>query len=322
MPKRKREEQVDQYFDNMWLLVSCDPKVANLAKLLTSMAYQEAKFDNIRVVARRAHPRTSKAQQVLVIADLKNASRLNLYNVRSDGAKTSKAFKDMFRQMVASLGDQASLIFGIKLADNLAHEAFVEDATKKNKSKKESTPNIKTNQKLWLVFSFEVGRVLSKHEYYTVKSNLTSNLDGVAKFLVDSIDGQECATFADLKLLSVRWSRSTRPNRFKLFGASQSKVSYFNVLALATIKNIVSQDALQDTSLSNLGRKVLQNQDPQGAMRFTAECITHAAMSRDGWCFDYAYHDSDKPRQENVNQTFDDKFDEQGCVSILDIHVV
>ena len=34
MPKRKREEQIDQYFDNMWLLVSCDPQVANLAKLL------------------------------------------------------------------------------------------------------------------------------------------------------------------------------------------------------------------------------------------------------------------------------------------------
>ena len=334
MPKRKREEEVDQYFDNMWLVVACQHDVPNLAKLLRSMTYQEAYFDNIRIVAKRPHPKAQRIEQVLVIADLKNASRENLDNHRSDDVKTGRIFRVMLREMLASLGEQASLIFGIKLANNLAHEACpsellssttprrtIKTSKQKNKDGKDEA-NIQPGQKLWLVFSFGVHRRMTRHAYYTIKSNLSNNLDKVAKFIQDN-NTDYCAKFSELKLVSVRWSQhKTQHLKTQLFKKGRGKRfkrynSFFNVLALVTIGEVVDKSDPRYT----FRRASMQFQDPQSAMNWTAECIDHGVSSAMGWCFDYSNADP-TISSKIINGYFDDNFEDQGCVSGLTIRVV
>ena len=336
MPKRKREEDVDQYFDNMWLVVACQHDVPNLAKVLTRMKYQEVYFDNIRIVAKRPHPKTQKLDQVLVIADLKNASRDNLDHHRSDDVETGRIFKDMFRDMIASLGDQARLICGIKLANNLAHEAcpteLLYSSTTRRKPKSilkrsnkatEDEANIQPGQKLWLVFSFGVYRHMTRHAYYTIKSNLSNNLGKVAQFIQDN-NTDYCTKFSELKLVSVRWSQNkTQHLKSKLFKKTRGKRfkrynSFFNVLALATVGEVI--DPTNPEHRSRMG--YIQFQDPQSAITWTAECIDHSVSSSTGWCFDYNNDEHTTPTAKTINGIFDDNFADQGCIAGLTIRVV
>ncbi len=338
MPKRKREEEVDQYFDNMWLVIACQHDVPNLAKILKSMKYQEVYFDNVRIVAKRPHPKTQKLDQVLVIADLKNASRDNLDNHRSDDIKTGRIFKAMFRDMLASLGEQASLIVGMRLANNLVHEACPNALLYSSTTRKKSKPkikairskqalddeaNIQPGQKLWLVFSFGVHRHMTRHAYYTIKSNLTNNLDKVAKFIQDN-NTDYYAKFSELKLVSVRWSKNkTQHLKSKLFKKTRGKRfkcynSFFNVLALATVGEVIDP-----TNTEHRYRmRYIQFQDPQSAMNWTAECIDHSVSSSTGWCFDYNNDEHTTPTTKTINGIFDDNFADQGCIAGLTIRVV
>ena len=300
MSKRKQQvdqvdqvSQVDQYFDNMWLVVACQ-QVPNLAKLLGSMTWQGAYFANVRIVAKRCY---STTQQVLVIADLKNAPK-SLDNYRPDDVKTGHIFKHMFRNMTASLADQSGLIFGIKLASNLAHECA-------NKHAIGSLGILQPGQKVWLVFSFNIDSQITRHIYYTIKSNLANNLHGAARLIQHSNAYGPGAKFSSLNLLSVRWARD-RARPTGLFGkcrkTSDMRNSSFYVLALATISDI--QGAQQDA---------------QTTLHMTAETIGHAVSSSTGWCFDYDNHGSDchyfqpKLAKQQINQRFHDMFDERNA---------
>jgi hypothetical protein len=250
--------------------------------------------------------------------------------------------------MLASLGEQPSLIVGMRLANNLAHEAcpnaLLYSSTTRRKSNlkikairsnkaTEDEANIQPGQRLWLVFSFGVYRHMTRHAYYTIKSNLTNNLDKVAQFIQTNNTGGDCATFSDLKLISVRWSQNkTQHLKTKLFQKTRGKRfkrynSFFNVLALVTIGEVVDKpDQERLKHLSRLGRRTMQIQDPQSAMKWTAECIEHGVRSATGWCFDYENDDSTTTNTNLTNKTingiFDDNFEDQGCISGLTIRVV
>jgi hypothetical protein len=183
------------------------------------------------------------------------------------------------------------------------------------------------------VFSFGVYRHMTRHAYYTIKSNLTNNLDKVAQFIQTNNTGGDCATFSDLKLISVRWSQNkTQHLKTKLFQKTRGKRfkrynSFFNVLALVTIGEVVDKpDQERLKHLSRLGRRTMQIQDPQSAMKWTAECIEHGVRSATGWCFDYENDDSTTTNTNLTNKTingiFDDNFEDQGCISGLTIRVV
>jgi hypothetical protein len=244
----------------------------------------------------------------------------------------------MFRDMLASLGEHASLICGIRLANNLAHEACPnallyssttrrqpKSIMKRSNKATEDEANIQPGQKLWLVFSFGVHRRMTRHAYYTIKSNLSNNLDKVAKFIQNN-NTDYCAKFSELKLISVRWSQNktqhlkrqlfkkTRGKRFKRYN------SFFNVLALATVGEVVDKsDPSYSEHLSRI--KHLEFQEPQSAMNLTAECIDHSVSSATGWCFDYSNADP-TISSKIINDYFDDNFEDQGCVSGLTIRVV
>lgn len=299
-PKHKNEENVDQYFDNMWLLVACT-SVQNVATLLKRMKCQEAQFANIRVLDSRPHPRLANTDQALVVADLKHASESGLNFIsRGNDETVLENFNSLFKHMVASLGDSG--ILGIRLANNNAHEAC---SAKPNSYA--PTKMLAENQKVWLMFSFGVHRKITKHEYYTIKTNLTSNLAGAAKFVQEN-NQDECCRFSSLEFKSVRWSNNpTKRYKPGLFGKTRGKrfkkyFSFFNILALASIGDLNSQEP----------------QSQQEGMDHTAFCIDHAVSSASGWCFDYNFNDFSK----KTTNDFDDHFEDEGCLSGLQIRVV
>ena len=306
--KHKNEEHVDQYFDNMWLLVACT-SVQNVAKLLKRMKCQEAHFVKIRVLDSRPHPRLANTEQALVVADLKHARESGLdFISRGDDARLLESFNSLFKHMVASLGDDSGIL-GIRLANNNAHEAC---STKPNSSKPNSFAPPKMlaeNQKVWLMFSVGVHRKkITKHEYYTIKTNLTSNLAGAAKFVQEN-NQDKCCRFSSLEFKSVRWSTNPTKNyKPGLFGKTRGKrfkrySSFFNILALATIGDLNSQEP----------------QSQQESMDHTAFCIDHSVSSASGWCFDYQYNDFSN---KTANIFDDHHFEDEGCLSGLQIKVV
>ena len=298
--KHKNEEHVDQYFDNMWLLVACT-SVQNVAKLLGRMKCREAHFAKIRVLDSRPHPRLANTEQALVVADLKHARESGLgFISRGDDARLLESFNSLFKHMVASLGDDSGIL-GIRLANNNAHEAC------SGQPKSYPTKMLAENQKVWLMFSVGVHRKITKHEYYTIKTNLTSNLAGAAEFIQENNQGK-CCRFSSLEFKSVRWSTNpTKIYKPGLFGKARGKrfkryFSFFNILALATIGELNSQEP----------------QSQQEGMDHTAVCINHSESSASGWCFDY--HSGFYNKTANI---FDDHhFDDEGRLYGLNIRVV
>ena len=299
--KHKNEEHVDQYFDNMWLLVACT-SVQNVTKLLGRMKCQEAHFVKIRVLDSRPHPRLVNTEQALVVADLKHARESGLdFISRGDDARLLESFNSLFKHMVASLGDDSGIL-GIRLANNNAHEAC------SGQPKSYPTKMLAENQKVWLMFSVGVHRKITKHEYYTIKTNLTSNLAGAAEFIQENNQGK-CCRFSSLEFKSVRWSTNpTKIYKPGLFGKARGKrfkrySSFFNILALATIGDLNSQEP----------------QSQQEGMDETAFCIAHSVSSACGWCFDYQYNDFSN---KTANIFDDHHFEDEGCLSGLQIKVV